>query len=72
MLPLSRLTIKFNSFSIVCFIQAVSKMLANYSNTDNRLVQVGLEDVSAIGVDELCRLLQGKNMVSDGRILEEF
>ena len=47
-------------------------MLANYSNTDNRLVQVGLEDVSAIGVDELCRLLQGKNMVSDGRILEEF
>ena len=50
--PLSRLTIKFNSFSIMCFIQALSKMLANYSNTNNRLVQFGLEDVSAMGIDE--------------------
>ena len=58
--PLSRLTIKFNSFSIVWFIQALSKILASYSNTDNRPVQVGLEDVFAMGVDELCRLLQEK------------
>ena len=47
-------------------------MLANCTNTGNRLVQVGVEDVSAMGVDELCRLLQEQNVVSDGRILEEF
>ena len=72
--PLLRLTIKFNSFLIVCFIRALSKMLANCTNTGtgNRLVQVGVEDVYAMGVDELCRLFQEKNVVSDGRILEEF
>ena len=47
-------------------------MLANCTNTGNRLVQVGVEDVSAMGVDELCRLLQEQNVVSDGRNLEEF
>ena len=56
----------------MCFIQALSKRLANYSNTYKRLVQVGLEDVSAMEVDELCRLFQEQNLVSDGRILEEF
>ena len=47
-------------------------MLANCTNTGYRLVQVGVEDVSAMGVDELCRLLQEQNVVSDGRNLEEF
>ena len=47
-------------------------MLANCTNTGNRLVQVGVEDVSSMGVDELCRLLQDQNVVSDGCILEEF
>ena len=60
---LIKITIKFNSVWIVCFIQALSKMLANCTNTGNRLVQVGLEDVSAMGVDELCRLLQEQNVV---------
>ena len=35
-------------------------------------MQVGVEDVSAMGVDELCHLFQEQNVVSDGRILEEF
>ena len=60
---LIKITIKFNSVWIVCFIQALSKMLANCSNTGNRLVQVGLEDVSAMGVGELCCLLQEQNVV---------
>ena len=60
---LIKITIKFNSVWIVCFIQALSKMLANCTNTGNRLVQVGLEDVSAMGVDEVCRLLQEQNVV---------
>ena len=60
---LIKITIKFNSVWIVCFIQALSKMLANCTNTGNRLVQVGVEDVSAMGVDELCRLLQKQNVV---------
>ena len=47
-------------------------MLANCTNTGNMLVQVGVEDVSAMGVDELCRLFQEQNVVSDGQILEEF
>ena len=47
-------------------------MLANCTNTGNRLVQVGVEDVSAMEVDELCCLSQEQNMVSDGHILEEF
>ena len=60
---LIKITIKFNSVWIVCSIQALSKMLANCTNTGNRLVQVGVEDVSAMGVDELCRLLQEQNVV---------
>ena len=60
---LIKITIKFNSVWIVCFIQALSKMLANCTNTGNRLVQVGVEDVSAMGVDEVCRLLQEQNVV---------
>ena len=60
---LIKITIKFNSVWIVCFIQALSKTLANSTNTGDRLVQVGLEDVSAMGVDELCRLLQEQNLV---------
>ena len=60
---LIKITIKFNSVWIVCFIQALSNMLANCTNTGNRLVQVGVEDVSAMGVDELCRLLQEQNVV---------
>ena len=47
-------------------------MLANCTNTGNMLVQVGVEDVSAMGVDELCRLFQEQNVVSNGQILEEF
>ena len=69
---LIKITIKLNSFWIVCFIQTLSKMLANCTNTGNRLVQVGVEDVSAMGVDELCCLFQEQNVVSDGHILEEF
>ena len=68
---LNKITIKFNSFSIVCFLQTLSKMLANCTNTGNRLVQVGVEDVSAMGVDELCHLFQ-KNVVLDSRLLEEL
>ena len=52
--------------------KTLSKMLVNCTNTGNRLVQVGVEDVSAMGVDELCHLFQEKNVVSDGRNLEEF
>ena len=63
---------KFTSFSIVCFSQALSKMLANCTNTGNRLMQVGVEDVPAMRIDELCRLLQEHNVISEGRILEKF
>ena len=47
-------------------------MLANCTNTGNRLVQVGVEDVSAMGVVELCRLFQEQNAVSDGCFLKNF
>ena len=47
-------------------------MLANCTNTGNRLMQVGVEDVSAMRIDELCRLLQEHNVISEGRILEKF
>ena len=35
-------------------------------------MQVGVEDVSAMRIDELCRLLQEHNVISEGRILEKF
>ena len=37
-------------------------------------MQVGVEDVSAMRIDELCRLLQEHNVISKGRrlILEKF
>ena len=57
---------------MVCLSQALSKMLANCTNTGNRLMQVGVEDVSAMRIDELCRLLQEHNVISEGRILEKF
>ena len=35
-------------------------------------MQVGVEDVSAMRIDELCCLLQEHNVISEGRILEKF
>ena len=35
-------------------------------------MRVGVEDVSAMRIDELCRLLQEHNVISEGRILEKF